>query len=131
MTETKLFYISFADERDFLGATVVEAEDAEGALKEAHRRRLDPWDLRPDAAAAVVEIDPVHDNWSWDKLRNRLVMKPELERMGQFRSVADLSPEERERLERHTVVHGDDEMVRPPDELVTLHSLKTMVGGGA
>ena len=82
------FYISFATDEGFRGATVVEAHDAEDAFDEATRR-----DLNPGGEAAILEIPPdIVSNPDMMAMRNRLVGKDEMLANGAKRQ-ADCSEE--------------------------------------
>jgi hypothetical protein len=79
------FYISFATDEGFRGATVVHALDAEGALKEATNR-----ELNPGGEAAIVEIpSETEAEPKMQSMINRLVGREELiaqgaKRLGDF-----------------------------------------------
>ena len=72
------FYISFADDNGFRGATVVEADDANGAWAEAIRRGLNPG-----GEAAILEVPrEVERNPDMLAMRNRLVGRDEMIALG-------------------------------------------------
>lgn len=77
-----LFYISFANRsKGFLGGTVVQAQDAAGALEEATRRNINPG-----GEAQIVEVPPQNiNNPTVVALRNRLASKDELIARGETR----------------------------------------------
>jgi hypothetical protein len=81
---TSLFYISFARakaEGGFLGGTVVEADDAPGALAEATRRGLNPG-----GEAQIVRVPDANVNAPTIRaLHNRLASKAELLARGENR----------------------------------------------
>lgn len=68
------FYISFATDEGFRGATVVQADDAAGAVEEATTRGLNPG-----GEAAIMEIPPEAESEP-DMLAmvNRLVGREEM-----------------------------------------------------
>ena len=82
------WYISFATDAVFRGATVVEATDAEDAIKVASDRGLNPG-----GEAAILEI-PLAAESKADlvAMKNRLVGKDEMLAMGGKRA-ADCSEE--------------------------------------
>jgi hypothetical protein len=79
------FYISFArakSEGGFLGGTVVQADDAPGALAEATRRGLNPG-----GEAQIIPVPDKSINQSTIvALRNRLASKAELLARGEHRT---------------------------------------------
>jgi hypothetical protein len=86
----KLFYISFATDEGFFGATVVAGEDEIDAIATATILRLNPG-----GEAAVLEVpDDLtrEDRVEMLSYRNRLVSKEELVRHGAKR-LTDLSNE--------------------------------------
>jgi hypothetical protein len=75
----KLFYISFASETEFLGATVLEAVDEIAVLNEATRQGLNPG-----GQAAILEL-PYRALAEADDIRSmqgRLIGKEEMKAMG-------------------------------------------------
>lgn len=82
------WYISFATDRGFRGATVVEALDAKKALKMANRRGLNPG-----GEAAILEV-PKEDerDASFLPMINRLVGRDEMLTLGHKR-IGDLPVE--------------------------------------
>jgi hypothetical protein len=86
-----LWYISFAGNEGFRGATVVEARSVEGAHVEATRR-----DLNPGGEAAILPVPPGHEEKARAYL-NRLVSEGELIADGGKKNV-DLPPETQEAL---------------------------------
>jgi len=82
------FYISFATDEGFRGATVVEAYSEEDALEEATK-----LNLNPGGEAAILEIPPdIVSNPDMLAMRNRLVGKDEMLANGAKRQ-ADCSDE--------------------------------------
>lgn len=76
MTEANLYYISFATDACFLGATVVMAKDKTGALSEANR-----LGINPGGEAAILDMPPNLSAAGLAEMlsyRNRLVTKDEL-----------------------------------------------------
>src|SRR5258708_3418459 len=92
-----LWYISFATDEGFRGATVVEALSAEDALAVATQRGLNPGG---EAAIFQAPTPTPPDLLSY---LNRLVGKEELLRDGASRH-GDLSDEKREAIESHGTV---------------------------
>jgi len=88
------FYISFATDEGFLGATVVRATDADGALSVASEKGLNPG-----GEAMIVEV-PEQAESEPDMLAmiDRLVGKNEMLANGGTRH-GDLSPEKRAAIE--------------------------------
>lgn len=85
-----LFYLSFASERAFLGATVVEAADAEAAVAEASRRGLNPG-----GEIAVLAVPPdAEDERDVLALRNRLLNERAMLALGGSK-IAGRSPADR------------------------------------
>ena len=89
-----LWYISFATDEGFRGATVVEALSAEDALATATERGLNPG-----GQAAILQA-PTPTPPDLLSYLNRLVGKEELLRDGGSRH-GDLSEEEQEAIESH------------------------------
>jgi len=88
-----LWYISFAGDEGFRGATVVAAHSAEGALAEATRRNLNPG-----GEAKMLPVPPQ----GLDQARrylNRLVSEEELIADG-GRKQRDMNPEIAEAFDR-------------------------------
>jgi hypothetical protein len=85
MTLIGWWYISFARakaEGGFLGGTVVQADDAPGALAEATRRGLNPG-----GEAQIVRVPDANiENETIVALRNRLASKAELLARGEHRT---------------------------------------------
>jgi hypothetical protein len=85
-----LWYLSFAAETEFLGATIVEAEDAKGALAEATDRGLNPG-----GQVAMFEVEPGAENRAEARgLLNRLCDLEEMRRLG-HKQLKELPPDER------------------------------------
>lgn len=69
-----LFYISFATDKGFRGATVVSAADDAAALAEATRRGLNPG-----GEAAIIAVPPeAEDHPDMARLLNRLAGRDEM-----------------------------------------------------
>ena len=82
------WYISFATDEGFRGATVVEAVDAIEAVNVATSRGLNPG-----GEAAVLEVPPAAEGApDLHAMKNRLVGKKEMLAMG-ARRVADCAEE--------------------------------------
>jgi hypothetical protein len=76
MTDDRsLWYISFASEDGFLGAIVVMAIDAAGAIDRANQ-----LGINPGGEAAIIEIPP--DCEEALTMLNRLALEPELRAAG-------------------------------------------------
>lgn len=73
--EQKWFWLSFADERGFLGVTIVEAG---GIIEATVRARM--HDANPGGEVQAVILDP--DNLPDESLRNRLLSEEELRANG-------------------------------------------------
>ena len=72
------WYLSFATETEFLGATIVEADDAKGAFAEATDRGLNPG-----GQVAMFEVTPGSENRAEARgLLNRLCDLEEMRRLG-------------------------------------------------
>jgi hypothetical protein len=82
------WYISFATDDAFLGATVVEAASSRGAFDEATRRGINPG----GNAAIVGMPEDCEDEADVQAMLNRLVHKDELLAMG-GRARKDCPPE--------------------------------------
>mgnify|MGYP001434113113 CR=1 FL=1 len=88
------WFISFATDDGFLGATVVAAEDDAGALEEATRRGLNPG-----GEAVIIQVPPEADGGAdMTRLLNRLADKEEMLAHGGKR-IGDMSDDERARLD--------------------------------
>jgi len=75
------WYISFATDRGFRGATVVEANDAKKALKAANRRGLNPG-----GEAAILEVPKEAEKAAdFQAMINRLVGRDEMIARGGMR----------------------------------------------
>jgi hypothetical protein len=96
---TSLFYISFATDEGFRGATVVRAEDHAAAIEEATARGLNPG-----GEAAILQVpSEIEDAPDVVPLINRLVGREEMIALGGRRH-GDLSPELRATVGGHAVV---------------------------
>lgn len=85
------FYISFATDEGFRGATVVMADGADDAIAEATRRGLNPG-----GQAAIIEAPPECENEpDFRALINRLLGREEMLEQG-GRRLGDLSEEDQE-----------------------------------
>ena len=99
-----LFYISFANETGFLGATVVEADNPPAALQEATRLGINPggeaaiWWLAERDDGTIVEIA---------MFRDRLVWRDECEATG-GKLLSDLSPDELDMADTAVYVIDED-----------------------
>ncbi len=89
-----LWYLSFATDEEFLGATVVKAVTAEGAVDETITRGLNPG-----GEIAMIEVPRGSENDpNILRLLDRLVGKDELMANGGQR-LGDMTPEEREQFD--------------------------------
>lgn len=79
-----LFYLSFASERAFLGATVVESATSSGALAEATRRGLNPGG---EVAILMVPADQVSEP-DVQAMRNRLLSERQMLELGARKNVS-------------------------------------------
>jgi hypothetical protein len=94
-----LWYLSFAsDDHGFLGATVVEADDAEAAVGRATR-----IGLNPGGEVAIVPV-PQEAEPEARKLLNRLASEAELRGEHGGKKVKEMSEEERAEFGLTTVV---------------------------
>lgn len=76
-----LYYISFADNENFRGCTVVEGETEAGALATASRQGLNPG-----GEAMIILVPPEQENEPDVKaMLNKLVNKEEMQAMGELR----------------------------------------------
>ena len=92
------FYISFATDYEFLGGTVVEAMDYEGALAEATRRGLNPG-----GEAAIVCVPPeAENNQDFLAIRDRLASSEEMMASGGL-THGDMTEEEQARFFEQSV----------------------------
>jgi hypothetical protein len=92
------FFISFANQSGFLGATVVSAPSQLDALDEATRRGFNPG-----GEAAILPMPPImtpKDINEMDSYRNRLVSKQELLSNGAKR-VGDIPEYAQERFDAY------------------------------
>ncbi len=102
-----LWYISFASETGFLGATVVEADSPPAALQEATRLGINPggeaaiWWLAERDDGTIAEIA---------KFRDRLVWRDECEATG-GKLLSDLSPDELDMADAASCVIDEDENI--------------------
>lgn len=99
MSGHRLFYISFATDDGFLGATVVSAINEEEALAKTTR-----LGLNPGGEAAIVAVPPSMPSEGIAEMltyENRLVGKAELFSNGAER-VGDMTPEHRHALREKT-----------------------------
>jgi hypothetical protein len=74
------WWLSFADPdkpkgSQFLGLVIIEADDPEGAIQEAHRKRINP--------GGEVAMTRVPDDFALD-MRDRLLTKAEAEEIGEI-----------------------------------------------
>lgn len=100
-----LFYISFATDEGFRGATVVEANTETGAL-----RRATELKLNPGGQAAILEIPenfPARSMAEMLSYKDRLVGKEELLRNGAIRK-GDLPEDVQDRVEDAATVVCED-----------------------
>lgn len=88
-----MYYISFATDDGFLGATVVEASSSESALEEATR-----LGINPGGEAAILEVPEGFENEARQML-NRLVGLDEMLTQHGGKRHGDLSDEHRGRVE--------------------------------
>lgn len=97
------WYISFATDEGFRGATVVEANNAEHALVVATERNLNPG-----GEAAIIEV-PLEAEGEPDMqaLLNKLLSKDEMMAMG-GKSHGDCPPEVQERFMKAADVVCED-----------------------
>jgi hypothetical protein len=96
----KLFYISFATETNFLGATVVEADSSTCAMI-----RASMLNLNPGGQAAIIAIpDKLSDAPDIAPLLNKLLNKEEMIALGAQRH-ADLSDDLQAKFEAHADVY--------------------------
>jgi hypothetical protein len=79
-----LWYISFADDGGFRGATVVEAKDAKSALAEATRRGINP--------GGEAKMLPAPDIAEAKAMLNRLVLEDEMRALGHVKA-KELAPD--------------------------------------
>jgi hypothetical protein len=88
------FYISFATDEGFRGGTVVQADDAKGAVMEATTRGLNPG-----GEAAIMEVPPEAE-FEPDILAmvNKLLGRDEIEQQGGQR-LGDLSEDMQEAVQ--------------------------------
>lgn len=95
----KLFYISYATDENFLGATVLESNDHISVLKEATKHGLNPG-----GQAAVFEL-PYEALEAPDirMMQGKLVSKEELLSMGGIRH-GDLDENTQNKFEAHSMV---------------------------
>jgi hypothetical protein len=106
------FYISFAADDGFRGATVVKGRSAEDALKEATRRGLNPGGeaailaFPPGAAERESDLRSASAR-PWRSMINRLVGKEELIAAGAKR-VGDLPGQLKSRWEREAEIVCND-----------------------
>lgn len=102
-----LWYISFASETGFLGATVVEADSPPAALEEATR-----LGINPGGEAAIWWLAERDDGTIPDiaKFRDRLVWRDECEATG-GKLLSDLSPDELDMADAASYVIDEDENI--------------------
>jgi hypothetical protein len=99
-----LWYISFATERAFLGATIVEANTIEDALDETRRLGINPG----GEAAMIALSDDAKPHPMTQFMMNRLRSKMEMATFGPLVRSGDMTAEEREAFEgRATFVCND------------------------
>lgn len=95
---TKWFYLSFATEETWLGATVVAAESSTDAFDIACARKLNPG-----GEVTIIEIPWAQltkkERVSLLSYEGRLVSRTELMDNGGYR-MGDMNPDEREAIER-------------------------------
>lgn len=97
-----LYYISFASETKFLGATVVEGISETNALEIATNNALNPG-----GQAAIIYIpEELHNEPDVAPLKYKLFSKEQMEALGAKRH-GDLSNELKIALEYHAVAIGD------------------------
>jgi hypothetical protein len=100
------FYFSFASEKGFLGAVVVEAEDTESAIAEVNRRGLNP------GGEALILPFPEGSEGTEGLPVNRLISREEIV---DARRVGDLSEEEQSEIEGTRVCEECNEEARRKD----------------
>lgn len=89
------FYISFATDEGFRGATVVKAINAEGAVKEATTRGLNPG-----GEAAIMEIPPEAESEpQMLAMVNRLVGRDEMIEQQGGQRMGDMPEEMQDAIE--------------------------------
>lgn len=99
----RYFYISFATDAGFRGATVVRARDSEHALQEATHRGLNPG-----GEAAIIEIPKdAEQEPDMRAMINRLVGKEEMLAAGAKRH-ADCPQDIQDAFERDAEIVCDD-----------------------
>lgn len=98
----KLFYISFATETEFLGATVLESHNELSVLAEATKHGLNPG-----GQAAIMEIPyELLDKPDVRQMQGNLLNKEQMMQLGASR-LGDLDEETRARVESHSTVVGN------------------------
>lgn len=99
-----LWYISFATQSAFLGATIVEADSADDAL--AKTRRLG---INPGGEAAIMALSASANEHPMTRfMMNRLCSKAEIESYGPIVRTGDMTDEQREVFERAATIACDD-----------------------
>lgn len=93
------FYISFATETKFLGATVLQANDPQHAVQVATSRHHNPGG---EAAILLIPVDPATQP-DLAFMIDRLASEDELIASGATKA-KDLSPELRDALEDHATL---------------------------
>lgn len=95
----KLFYISFATDTEFLGATVLESYDENSVLLEATKHSLNPG-----GQAAILEL-PYRALEADDirAMQGKLMSKQQMADLGAIRH-ADLNDDMQEKFERAAVI---------------------------
>lgn len=91
-----LYYISFATETEFLGATVVEAVSETNALEVATNNGLNPG----GQAAIIFVPEFVHESPDVAPLKYKLFNKEQMKELGALRH-GDLSEDKRNILEHY------------------------------
>lgn len=97
----KLFYISFATETEFLGATVLESHDELSVLVEATKHGLNPG-----GQAAILEIPyECLNEPDCRKMQERLLTKQQMIEFSiKGSSYKDLNDEDKSLVEIHSIV---------------------------
>ncbi len=96
-----LYYISFATETEFLGATVVEAVSERNALEIATNNNLNPG----GQAAILLVPESCYDKPDVYLLKYKLFNKKQMNELGAKRH-GDLPEETRDILESNSIVIG-------------------------